>query len=306
MLSDRLNRTIKFEKQTAPSIVTFEVTNACNYHCYFCAHDKMTRPIKFMDFNSGKKYLQDLYDSGIKELGFNECGEPVLHNDIAKFVFFAKKLGFNYIYITSNGSIPDDARYLSLLDAGIDSIKFSINASNNIDYAKIHKTSETTFNEVINRLNLLADYRNKNNLPTKIYASCVSDDPHTVDKLNTLLHIDEVVPYKIGSQSRQVNPAHCNPTKKICNIPFSRSHITAEGFVNICCIDFQNFLAVGDLNKENFLSIWNGEVYNNVREKFLKNDYSGLLCHGCINSQYIKAAPLCLQFATLPQIIPNN
>lgn len=302
MLTQRLSKPKCFEKQPVPTQITFEVTNACNYHCYFCAHDKMTRPIKFMDFETGKKYLQDLYESGIKEIGFNGCGEPVLHKDIAKLVNFAKRLGYIYIYITSNGSIPDNARYLSLIDAGVDSIKFSINASNSLDYAKIHKTPETTFNEVINRLNLLAEYKNKNNLSTKIYASCVSTDPNNINTLNTLLQIDEVVLYSLHAQAGQAIPDNRNLTKKICDYPFTRSHITAEGFVNVCCIDFQNFLAVGDLNKESFLSIWNSELYDQIREKFKKNDYHGLLCNGCINSKYIEAAPLCPQFATLPQI----
>lgn len=98
MLTQRLSKPKWFEKQPVPTQITFEVTNACNYHCYFCAHDKMTRPIKFMDFETGKKYLQDLYESGIKEIGFNGCGEPVLHKDIAKLVNFAKRLGYIYIY----------------------------------------------------------------------------------------------------------------------------------------------------------------------------------------------------------------
>lgn len=99
MLSNRINRAKIFEKQAVPLQVTFEVTNACNYYCYFCAHDKMTRPVKFMDFTTGKKYLQDLYDSGVKEIGFNGCGEPVLNKNIAKFVNFAKKLGYIYILL---------------------------------------------------------------------------------------------------------------------------------------------------------------------------------------------------------------
>lgn len=52
-------------------------------------------------------------------------------------------------------------------------------------------------------------------------------------EINDLLDVDEVE-----------DPT----TNKYCPLTFNKLHITCEGYITACCADFQNYLAVADLN----------------------------------------------------------
>ncbi len=308
MLSERLNEQNQKALRVlqAPNEVALDVSTMCNYKCYFCSHHKMTRAKSFMKFTDAQRILYELYNSGIRRLGINGCGEPVLNEDVANIIAEAKKIGFEYVYLTSNGSVGTDTRYREIIDAGVDSIKISINAANPQEYAKIHGVPESFYAKITQRLNALAKYRTQNNFSTKIYASCVSDDGIEDIKIlqEAMPLVDEIVHYKIVSQAGQTDAEllEGKVARKKCNLPFTRSHITVEGYVNACCADFQNLLVMGDLAKQSFLEIWHGQAYTELREKLLCDGGIGRICHGCLTNSHQKAKPTLPGFASFPQI----
>ena len=79
-----------------------ELSNVCNHACIFCAHQKMQRKVSKMNQSTGFRILQEAYDLGTREVGFYATGEPFLVPEL-----------------------PEKIR--SVIDAGLDSIKFSIN-----------------------------------------------------------------------------------------------------------------------------------------------------------------------------------
>ena len=42
-------------------------------------------------------------------------------------------------------------------------------------------------------------------------------------------------------------------------MPFNRIHVTWEGYLTLCCVDYQNYLIVEDLNK---ISLWDAYTVN--------------------------------------------
>ena len=48
--------------------------------------------------------------------------------DLPDYIAEAKRIGYSYVYLTSNGSLATPEKAKAALDAGLDSIKFSINA----------------------------------------------------------------------------------------------------------------------------------------------------------------------------------
>lgn len=308
MLSERIDKLdhLDLEQLNVPLQVSVEASNYCNYQCFFCAQKGMTRERKNLDLTFGKKILSDLFSAGVREVGFTGNGEATLNPNLPEFVLYAKQLGYIYIYLTTNGNGASDELFLSLMKNGIDSLKFSINADNKEDYAKVHGVGLSAFDTVIDRVNMLDRYRKENNLQTKLYVSCVGDVD--IEKIKKLLPgVDEVLAYPIHNHSSQIDNLSDYSGRESCNYPFYRSHITVEGYVKMCCADFQNFLIMGDLNKNSFMEIWNGPVYTMVRKKFLKNDYSGLLCAGCMSGKYTPAEPTMPEYASYPQlhIIPD-
>ena len=104
-----------------------ELSNGCNHACIFCAHQKMQRNVGRMDKSFAFDIMQQAYDLGTREVGFYATGEPFLIPDLADYVAKAKQIGFDYVYLTSNGSLATPERTKAVIDAGLDSLKFSIN-----------------------------------------------------------------------------------------------------------------------------------------------------------------------------------
>ena len=60
-----------------------------------------------------------------------------------------------------------------------------------------------------------------------------------------------------------------------CLKPFENSEIHKDGNVYPCCPDFLKYkTSAGNIEKEDFEKIWNGEIYTDLRQRVLKGDYS--------------------------------
>ena len=121
-----------------------ETSNACNHRCIFCAYTKMTRKIGKIKPEFVYDILQQAYDLGTREVGFYATGEPFLVPELPDYIAKAKEIGYEYTYLTTNGALATPERVHAVIGAGLDSIKFSINAPDRRTYAFIntHQTSK--------------------------------------------------------------------------------------------------------------------------------------------------------------------
>lgn len=174
-----MNKKLKGSRETnyaeqcpLPVNMLVEVTNACNHKCIFCAHSKMTRKVGMMDMDLYKRIAQQAYDGGTREIGFYMTGEPLMNNRLKEYVSYAKTLGFEYIYMTTNGVYADPGMMRELITAGLNSIKFSINAGTAETYEKIHGRDD--FERVLSNLKCLSEYIKAENLDVGLFVTCIA------------------------------------------------------------------------------------------------------------------------------------
>ena len=79
-----------------------------------------------------------------------------LNNELEIYISFCKRIGFEYIYITTNGVYATADKIEKLCKAGLSSIKFSINSATKETYKKIHGRDNfdiviKNFYEIINK-----------------------------------------------------------------------------------------------------------------------------------------------------------
>lgn len=305
VLEERLNNYFNIEEKLTPEFpknMLLEVTNICNNNCVFCANSKMTRKKSYIDEKFVNRILKEAYDLGTREIGFYSTGEPLVNKNLEKYIKKAKDIGFEYTYITTNGALLDKERIKSLINSGIDSIKFSINAGTKESYCFIHGKDE--FNKVVNNLRNLFNYRKENNLKFKIFVSCIltryteNEKEIAVSKLGK--YSDDIVFLNCKNQCGvmyEINNYLISENKyedmqNICPLPFKKLHITCEGYLTACCADFQNYLVVADLNNEKLNDSWNGEILMELRKMHIEHNLKGNLCYNCINNTNIEIKPL--------------
>jgi len=283
-----------------PREITLDINNRCNHKCYFCAnpkiehYDSLDKDLAFDLIKQGK-------DNGCKDLALQATGEPFMDKRLHEFVKEGKRVGYDYVYINTNGALASSKKAKPVIDAGCDSIKFSINANNREDFKAVHGYDD--FNKVLDNLKWIFDYRNKNKINMGIYVSSVRSSRSKVDNEN----IDKYIkPYCDNFDFRDVSNQggsmmELNKTESIkegnilgslkqkefttrCVYPFNRIVIDPYGYVVACTADFHKKLQIGDARKKTLKEIWSSEEFQYLREKHLNDKYDGIFCNKCLNN----------------------
>ena len=110
-----------------PRSVKIELTARCDMQCFFCASAMKLRDKRDMDWDFLTGLLAKLRLAGVEEIGLFYLGESFLFRRLAEAVAHARKLGFPYIFLTTNGRLATPERVRACLEAGLDSLKFSFN-----------------------------------------------------------------------------------------------------------------------------------------------------------------------------------
>ena len=265
-----------------PKTMLLEPTNACNLNCSFCLIKNMRRQLTYMDLSLAKDILQQAYANGVREVGFYVLGEPLLHPRLPEIVKVAHQLGYEYIYITTNGELATREKVSQLAENGLNSIKFSINAGTDSLYEEVH--GKNVLAKVLQNLRDCIAIRQQakdKNLPFKrvMVSSVYSDE--TLPSVEKLKHeYGSMVDDFVLTPAKHLDNSLIGKTK-LCPQPFNRLHVSAEGYLTMCCHDTNNDLLVADLNHEPLLEAWTNEKALSVREKFLKLDFTGTPCGPC-------------------------
>ncbi|OUV99009.1 MAG: hypothetical protein CBD02_00125 [Candidatus Pelagibacter sp. TMED142] len=282
-----------------PKNALIELTNACNHACVFCFNPEMKRKTKGLDFKIFEDFIKNSIKEGLEEVGLYSTGEPFMTKNLEKYVKKAKELGAKRVYITSNGALASIDKVIKCIDAGLDSIKFSINAGSRETYKIIHGYDD--FDKVIKNLSDIYNYKLKNNINFKIFGSFVitnitleekdmfiknygnffediffqkarNQGGRTLDKRNTIT--SNIKSKEIKDSSKKLKP---------CGMLWDRLHLTAEGYLTACCEDYENDLVYKKFNnKEKVFDQFNNAKIQNLRKMHLNSKLDGTICKGCL------------------------
>lgn len=314
-LLNRISNMHIFEKTATPPFPSknflLETTNFCNHKCIFCANSKMTRKRGFIDEKFAYRILGEAYALGMREVGFYATGEPLMNKNLEKYVKKAKEIGYSYTYLTTNGALMTRERANGLISAGIDSIKFSINAGTEKSYEKIHGHND--FQRVIENLKCMDSLRKKNNPHMKLFVSHIINKIN-IDEQNILYglvkdYVDDILFVNVANQSgmmyeevKHLTVEHNEHDFNItvpCFQVFNTVNISCEGYLTACCADFQNYLAVADLNEVSLENAWKSKEFCNLRNKHLNDSLQGTLCYNCVYNIDTPIKPIVTKYATM-------
>lgn len=290
-----------------PTNMMVEATNMCNHRCVFCANKTATRKRRHLDITLLKSILRQGADLGAREVGFYSTGEPLMYPELLNAVRAAKDAGFTYIYLSTNGALATPERIQPLVEAGLASIKFSVNSDSRERYAQVHGKDD--FELVKANISQLNQYRHAGKRSLYLATSSVlfPDDHDAFARIQEIFApiVDETLCYDVGNQGGYsvAQPGNkCTSStlypEKTCSLPFNRIHITCEGYLTVCCVDYQNYLALADLNTLSLKQAWHSEVFQNIRRRHLADSLEGTMCARCRAGSTLPAEPLCPELAT--------
>lgn len=297
-----------FEPPFPKTNFLMELSNVCNHACIFCAHQKMQRKVGKIKKELAFDILRQAYELGTREVGFYATGEPFLVPELPEYIREAKRIGYTYVYLTSNGSIATPEKIRAVIDAGLDSLKFSINAPQRKLYEFIHGRDD--FDAVMEHLKYLNEYRRESGKNFKIYVTGILTrfTENLQDKYHEIFDelADQVVfkfVYNQGGYMPEIDPllrCECDhEERRRCNLPFDAISVTQEGYLSIENADYENMLIVADLNKVSLKEGWYGEKMKEMRRKFMEDDLGGTLCDGCVHHECRSSTAITPEYSSI-------
>jgi MoaA/NifB/PqqE/SkfB family radical SAM enzyme len=302
--------------QPAPKSVKIELTSRCNLKCKFCAVRTRRQKVSDMDFWLFQKITEDMRISGVEEIGLFFLGESFMNPDLLiKSVKWCKDLGFPYLFLTSNATMAKSTDVMKVMEAGLDSLKWSINSYDAKQFNQITGGNEETFERAFINIKRAFDGRNLNNHSTALYASSILYEGEQREKMQALLD-EKVIPFvdqhywlplyqmsmyrekmekdlgfipTAGNMGR-LDSETLEPLRPSlpCWTAFTEAHVRVDGGLSACCFGADDRFDMGLLDGTNFMRQWNTPKFNALRESQLKtltegqNALKGTPCEVCV------------------------
>lgn len=291
----------------APKSVKIEISPRCNYRCGFCAlRTREVQPKWDMDFALFQRVTREMREAGVEEVGVFYLGESFMNPRLLVdcIAYLKSELKMPYVFLTSNASMAFPEAVDECMEAGLDSLKWSVNAADKVQFEKIMGVAGKLFDTALDNIKAASQVRKDKGHKTGLYASSIQYDGEQQAKMEALLN-ERVRPYvdqhywlplysmgafatqreeALGYRPTAGNQGRIGALREPlpCWSAFTEGHVTAEGKLSACCFDANANWTMGDLTQQSFMDAWNSQSFVKLREAHLRRDVRGTVCENCI------------------------
>ena len=259
-----------------------------------------------MDLNLFRRITREMRGAGVEEIGVFYLGESFtkpaeLH---AAIKYLKQDLQIPYVFLTTNGSLADPQTTHLLMNAGLDSLKWSINAATPEQFKEVMGVKPELFEKSLENLKSTRQVRDSHKYPCRLYASSIRYDGEQQVLMERLLQ-DQVLPYvdqhywlplysmgsvattreaELGYRPIAGNQGRVGALRDPlpCWACFTEAHVTSDGLLSACCFDADGRFAMADLTQVSFMEGWHSESFQELRQAHLQKDVSTTVCEECI------------------------
>ncbi len=291
--------------------VSIEISGACNESCIYCLADacgKHKHP-QMIEEELFYRVTREARELGATEIGLYTQGEPLTNPNISKFISYVKKeLGYKYVYISSNGVLCVPQKLREIVNAGVDSIKFSISSVDRENFIRHHGVDGC--DKCIENVRYAYEYRKEMGLDYKLYMFAIvtkynewelesirrTYEPY-VDELVFMDVIDGV--YSMKGLSEYLIPSDgkhpCDHSGNYFPCPevFNRIVINERGQLCACCLTFDDgFTVIKDLHDISLKEALYSDEMIQLRRNHIKGNVEGTICYSCVFKKRTLMKPL--------------
>ena len=292
--------------QPAPRSVKIELSGRCNYRCKFCALTvRAAQPTQDMDFEMFKRITVEMRDAGVEEVGVFFIGESFMNPELLvdAITYLKREVRMPYVFLTSNASMASPKHVERCMAAGLDSLKWSVNVSDEHQFEDVIGVAPKMFDRARQNIQAAWAVRNYGGYATKLYASSIRYDGAQHEQMQRMLD-EQILPfvdvhywlplYSMGSLTIEqeerlgYRPSAGNIGRydnAVAPLPcwslFTEGHVLSDGRLSGCCFDATGNWIMGDLNSESFMSAWNSDRFRDLRKQHLNKNVLGTVCENC-------------------------
>ncbi len=295
----------KAEHRGLPVSIAFEPTTSCNLRCPECPSGlrSFTRPTGMLDEDFFRRTVNEL-SSTLLYLTFYFQGEPYLHPKFLEMVSYAASRKI-YTATSTNGHYLTYANARKTVESGLDRLIISVDGTTQEVYqqyrvgGKLEKVLEGARNVIKWKKKL------RSRTPHVVFQFLVvKPNEHQIGEVKKLareLGVDsvglktaQIYDYQQGSPLLPTLEEYSRYRKNADGSYRVKNHllnhcwkmwhscvITWNGAVVPCCFDKDARYQLGDLQKDTFRQLWNGQPYRNFRQTLLQSRDQVEMCRNC-------------------------
>jgi len=266
-----------------PFEIAIGITNRCNLNCSFCPHRISHRSqgdISLDLLNSLISQISTYAD--VVDLSFD--GEPFLHPEWSECVRICHRHGVRAI-LQTNGLLVDEELTREILEVGVDSITFSVDAATEETYRMLKPGGD--FKLVLKNVESFLQQAGRYSRRPKITVQFVNGPENMVEADDFLLYwkgkgADFIRIKPMLNFGGSVGTFHRSGPSKPCILLWTSLSIHWDGIVTLCCMDIEGRTPMGDANRESLREIADNKAFRAVRRKHINGDYSShAVCRNC-------------------------
>ncbi|SFQ24095.1 radical SAM additional 4Fe4S-binding SPASM domain-containing protein [Lachnospiraceae bacterium XBB1006] len=286
------------------------LTNACNHRCIFCAVDYTGYQAIMADGELYKRRLEEFAEKGVKSIIYAGEGEPLLHRDAPEIINRTKSLGIDAAMSTNGVLLTPEVSKDCL--KSLTWIRFSTAAITEATYEKIHQCKAGDLQKVLQHMEAAVRVKKDQNLKTTLGVQMLllPDNKDEVVKMakemkrigvdyftvkpfsqhpqsGNILQVNyqemlgvqqeikelQTEEFKIYFRAHSMEKLVCERGYKQClALPFM-VYIDAHGNLWPCIVFMgKEELSYGNIYKNTFAEIWEGERRAKLVEQFMQMD----------------------------------
>ena len=292
-------------KPPAPRSVKIELTQRCNYRCAFCALQFRENSTTDMDWELFKRITKEMRAAGVVEIAPFYIGESFVDSKrlVAAIRWLKQDLETPYVFLTTNGSLAGPDIVEQCMQAGLNSLKFSVTSANEEDFKEVIRVSSKFFYKALENIKQAREIRDRGGYKTRLYASSIKYHGEQEARMQALLD-QNVIPYvdqhywlplyTFGAMTHHTTedmnykptPGNMGRIGALrdplpCWCVFTEGHVCADGMLSACGFDATSQYTVADLNEVSFMEGWHSATFQELRTAHINKDVKGTVCEDC-------------------------
>ncbi|MFD2613138.1 radical SAM/SPASM domain-containing protein [Paenibacillus gansuensis] len=274
-----------------------EITSVCNLKCTFCPPTE--RAAKFISTEDFSKTLDEVKPHA-EFIYFHVKGEPLLHPKLAQLLDISHEKGFK-VNITTNGTLLHKHRQELLMKPALRQMNFSLHSFDG------HIGSQDKEGYVRSVLSFIREAEGTGIIFSLRLWNLDENNTTNVERnrnreILSIIEEEFQLDYRIEDKfergrgikiSDQVYLNHDHefewPDLKVeedegkgfCHALRNQAGVLVDGTVIPCCLDGEGVLNLGNIHKDSFSNIIQGERATNMYEGFSRREVVEELCRKC-------------------------
>ncbi len=265
-----------------PYNLKVEVSSLCNARCVYCAHASKDHGV--YEGNMTWELFERIIDNSkqfphkFKVMEMFSFGESMCNPELAKMIRRAKEANVaDKINLTTNGLLLTPQKADELVESRIDIIRISLQGLDAEAYRKTCNV-KVDFDDFLANLKYLYEQsRGRCSVRMKIADVAIADVPNGKARFEELfgniadtIFVEKIIPmyadinYDIINKDIYRNSINGrediaqSEVHTVCNRPFYRLRVAADGKVTAACCDIPNDFYYGNIYEDSLVNIWNG------------------------------------------------